>query len=61
MNNIQDFPRQIAAITLAQANAVARKYAVVDHAKFLLMGDRRKIEPALKDLALGPAVALAVE
>jgi zinc protease len=53
MGNIQDFPRQIAAVTLQQANLVARKYALVDRAKFLLIGDRSKIEPGLKDLGLG--------
>jgi predicted Zn-dependent peptidase len=43
MSYIQEWPQRIAAITLEQVNAAARKYARPDKAVFLLVGDREKI------------------
>jgi zinc protease len=45
----QAFADRLAAVTLAQVNAVARKYARNDQAFFVLVGDRQKIEPQLRD------------
>jgi hypothetical protein len=36
-------------VTLDEVNAAARKYARSDQAFFLLVGDREKIEPQLRD------------
>jgi zinc protease len=49
LNESENFAGQIAAVTLEQVNAVARKYARNDQAFFVLVGDRRKIEPQLRD------------
>jgi predicted Zn-dependent peptidase len=45
----QDFAARVAAVTLDQVNVIARKYARNDQAFFVLVGDRQKIEPQLKD------------
>jgi zinc protease len=44
-----DFAARIAAVTLDEVNAIARKYARNDQAFFVLVGDRAKIEPQLRD------------
>jgi zinc protease len=49
ISDIQTFPERLAAVSLDQVNAVARKYARVDQAFFVLVGDRQKIEPQLRD------------
>jgi hypothetical protein len=56
--DIQTFPQQIAAVTLPQANATARKYALPDRSFFLLIGDRKKIEPQLSGLGMGAVTLL---
>ena len=56
--DMQTFPVRVSGVTLDEANAIARKYAVVDRAFFLLIGDRRKIEPALRMLNIGPLTLL---
>jgi zinc protease len=43
------FSGRVAGITLEQVNAVARKYSRADQAFFLLVGDRAKIEPQLRE------------
>jgi len=47
--------------TLAQALEAARKYARPDAASLLLVGDRSKIEPGIRELQLGEVVVLDVE
>jgi zinc protease len=49
LSQLQESYPRIAAITLDQVNAVARKYARPEQAFFLLVGDRAKIEPQLRD------------
>jgi zinc protease len=56
--DMQTFPVRVSEVTLDEANAIARKYAVVERAFFLLIGDRRKIEPALRVLNIGPVTLL---
>jgi zinc protease len=48
-SDFQTFPNRLAALTLDEVNAIARKYARPDQAFFLLVGDRSKIEPQLRD------------
>jgi len=49
--------RRIASLTLAEVNAVARKYARPEQAFFLLSGDRDIIERQIRGLGLGdPAI-----
>jgi zinc protease len=54
VTDIQALPQRVSEVTLDRANAIARKYALVDRAFFLLIGDRQKIEPGLRDLGMGP-------
>jgi zinc protease len=49
VSNLQAFAARLAAVTLDEVNAVARKYARPDQAFFLLVGDREKISPQLRD------------
>jgi zinc protease len=49
VSDIEAFPARLDAVTLDEVNAVARKYARPDQAFFLLVGDREKIEPQLRD------------
>jgi zinc protease len=49
LGELQSFSERVAAVTLDQANAVARKYARPDLAFFLLVGDREKLQPQLRD------------
>jgi zinc protease len=49
LSELQSFFERVAAVTLDQVNAVARKYARPDKAFFLLVGDREKIAPQLRD------------
>jgi zinc protease len=44
--------------TLDQTLSAAKKYVQLDHAMLLLVGDRAKIEPGLRELNLGPIVVL---
>ncbi len=48
-------------VTLAAARDAARKHASTDKAILLLVGDRAKIEPGLKELHLGEIVVLDTE
>jgi zinc protease len=58
ITDLQTFPQRVTEVTLAQANATARKYALVDRAFFLLIGDRKNIEPQLQGLGLGAVTIL---
>ena len=49
VSNLQAFAERLAGVTLDEVNAVARKYARPDQAFFLLVGDREKITPQLRD------------
>jgi zinc protease len=49
ITDIQTFPQRLAAVTLDEVNAVARKYARGELGFFVLVGDRQKIEPQLRD------------
>jgi zinc protease len=49
LSELQGFGDRLAALTLDEVNAVARRYARNDQAFFVLVGDRRKIEPQLRD------------
>ncbi len=49
VSEIQAFDDRLASLTLDQVNAVARKYARNDQAFFVLIGDRAKIEPQVRD------------
>ena len=49
LSELQGFSDRVAAVTLDQVNAAARKYARNDQALFLLVRDREKIEPQLRD------------
>jgi zinc protease len=46
-------PAKLYAVTAEQAQAVAQKYIQPDKMTVLAVGDRAKIEPALKELKLG--------
>jgi zinc protease len=56
--DLQTYPQQVAEVTLAQAHAIAKKYALPDRSFFLLIGDRQKIEPQLTGLGIGPITLL---
>jgi zinc protease len=56
--DMQTLPQRVQEVSLDQANAVARRYAVVNRAFFLLIGDRRKIEPQLPGLGMGAPTLL---
>jgi zinc protease len=49
LSELQGFGDRLAALTLDQVNAVARKYARNDRAFFVLIGDRAKIEAQVRD------------
>lgn len=53
ISDLQAFPARLAAVTLEEVNAVARKYARPDQAFFLLVGDRKKIEVLLRASGMG--------
>jgi zinc protease len=61
MTELRTEPERIGQVTLTEANAAAHKYAVPAQATYLLVGDRAKIEPGLRDLKLGEIVVLDEE
>ena len=61
MSELQRAPEETAKATLETVNAAARKYATPATADLLLIGDRAKIEPAVKELNLGNIVFLDSE
>jgi zinc protease len=48
------FPAQIGAVTAEAALAAAKKYLQPDRMVVVVVGDRKKVEPALSALKLGP-------
>jgi zinc protease len=58
LTDLASFADRIAAVTLDEVNAAARKYAQADRAFFVLIGDRDQIEPQLRDLGLGTATMI---
>ena len=54
LTTLKTFPQRIAAVTLEQVNAAARKYARPDKIVFLLVGDPEKIGPIGGMVALKP-------
>ncbi len=56
--DVRSIPERIASVTLAEANAAARKYARPDAAILLLVGDREMIEHQIEGLGLGKIVVL---
>jgi zinc protease len=52
-DDLRTLPQRVAAVTLEQVNAAARKYARPERAFFLLLGDREKIGTDFRDLAMG--------
>jgi zinc protease len=61
MTELRTEPDRVEQVTLTEANAAAHQYAVPAQATYLLVGDRAKIEPGLKDLNLGAIVVLDEE
>ena len=61
MTELQRDYDEIGKLTIAAARAAAAKYAQPDKAALVLVGDRAKIEPGLKDLKLGEIVVLDAE
>jgi zinc protease len=53
LDTFQTLPQRVAAVTLAEVNAAARKYARPERAFFLLLGDREKIGTDMRDLGMG--------
>ncbi len=49
----QRYARDVASVSAAQAQAVARKYVVPENLVFVAVGDRAQIEPELRKLNLG--------
>jgi zinc protease len=61
---MSEMQRQIerpAEVSLQAVNAAAHRYIVPDQMMILLIGDRAKIEPGIRELNLGPIVSLDVE
>ena len=61
MVELQREPEALLGATLADVNAVAGKYAAPAGTSLLLVGDLSKIEPGVRELALGEIVRLDVE
>jgi zinc protease len=61
MSDLQRDPEATAAATLAEVHAAARQYALPDRSILLLVGDRAKIEPGLRELGAGEIVVLDAE
>jgi zinc protease len=49
VSDLQTFRARLSSVTVEDVNAIARKYARPEQAFFLLVGDRGKIEPQLRD------------
>jgi len=54
----QRFSDAVEKVSINEINEIARKYALSERAIFVLIGDREKVEPQLRDLGLGRAVAV---
>jgi zinc protease len=58
LSELRREPEALAAASLDAVNAAARRYADPARGALLLVGDRSKVEPAVRALGLGPVVAL---
>ena len=58
VDDFQTLPERVAAVSAAEVNAVARKYARPERAFFLLPGDREKIGTSMGDLGMGELKAM---
>ncbi len=58
MTELQHEPAAVEEVTLDAVNAAAQKYAVPAQATYLLLGDRAKIEPGVRELNLGGVIVL---
>jgi zinc protease len=58
LTEFQTLPNRIAATSLNDVNAAARKYAAAARSFFVLVGDREKIEAQVRTLGLGPALVV---
>ena len=61
MTELRTEPTRVEQVTLTDANAIAKKYAVPAQATYLLVGDRAKIESGVRELKLGEVVVLDEE
>ena len=61
MVELQREPEALLGATVADVNAVAGKYAAPAGTSLLLVGDLSKIEPGVRELALGEIVRLDAE
>jgi len=61
MTELQQEPEGLLGASLAAVNAAAGRYAAPAGASLLLVGDRSKIEPGLRELNLGELVVLDAE
>lgn len=61
MSEMQREIERPAEATLQAVNAAAQKYIVPDQMMILLIGDKAKIEPGIKELNFGPIVPLDAE
>ncbi|MCC6424797.1 MAG: insulinase family protein [Phycisphaerales bacterium] len=61
MSEMQREIERPAEVSLDEVNAAAHKYIKPDQMMILLIGDRAKIEPGIRELNLGPIVPLDVE
>ena len=61
MTELQHESEGIAATSLEAARAAAAKYAKPENASVVLVGDRAKIEPGIRELNLGEVVILDAE
>jgi len=61
MTEIARLPQGLARATLADVNAAAKRYAVPEKSTLLLVGDRAKIEPGIKEINVGEIVRLDTE
>jgi zinc protease len=61
MTQLQRESEETMKVPLEAAQAAAKKYVQPDKGLLLLVGDRAKIEPGLKELNLGGIVVLDAE
>ncbi|MBC8144752.1 MAG: insulinase family protein [bacterium] len=61
MSDIGREPGELKKIDLAQVNDVVRRYLSTDKSFFVLVGDRSKVEPKLRELAAGEIVIVDAE
>jgi zinc protease len=55
---MQTDPEEIARTSLADVQAAAARFARLDKASLLLIGDRNRIEEGIRSLNIGPIILL---